>query len=51
MRYWDEGHMDSGWGIAMMLGLMGFSILLAVAVGLAIVWFVRSTETPGRPQP
>jgi putative membrane protein len=45
MRDWDDGHMDNGWGIAMMLGVIGFSILLAVAVGLAIVWFVRSTET------
>jgi putative membrane protein len=49
MRDWDDGHMDNGWGIAMMLGVLGFSLLLAVAIGLAIVWLVRSSETPTTP--
>ncbi|NRQ51657.1 SHOCT domain-containing protein [Aeromicrobium sp. YC3-14] len=36
--YWDNGHMDGGWGFAMMLGMLGFWALIAVG----IVWFVRS---------
>jgi putative membrane protein len=42
MRYWDNGHMDNGWGIAMMLVMLGIWALIAVAV----VWMVRSTRTP-----
>jgi putative membrane protein len=42
MMYWDNGHMDPGWGIVMMLGMLAFWALVA----FAIVWFVRSTRTP-----
>lgn len=38
--YWDDGHMDEGWGIAMMLGMLGIWALVA----LAVVWVVRSTH-------
>jgi putative membrane protein len=43
MGYWDNGHMDDGWGIVMMVGML--SIWALVAVG--VVWIVRSTRTPG----
>lgn len=45
MGYWDDGHMDNGWGIAMMLGMLGFWLLLTAAIVVAIVWSVRSTRT------
>jgi putative membrane protein len=41
MGYWNNGHIDAGWGIAMMLFMLGIWALIAVA----IVWFVRSTRT------
>ena len=43
MGYWDNGHMDEGWGIVMMLGMLSIWALVAVAV----VWVIRSTRTPG----
>jgi len=46
MWNWDDGHVDDGWGIAMMLGMLGFWVLLAAAVVLGIVWAIRSTGTP-----
>lgn len=46
MRYdWDDGHMGDGWGIAMMLTMVGFWVLITVAIVFAIVWSVRSTRT------
>jgi len=42
MTYWDNGHMDYGWGIVMMLGMLGIWVLVTVA----IVWIFRSTSTP-----
>jgi putative membrane protein len=41
MMYWDNGHMDGGWAVAMMLGMLAFWVLIA----FAIVWFVRSSRT------
>jgi putative membrane protein len=43
MRDWGHGHMDSGWGIVMMLGMVGVWALVAIA----IVWLVRATGTSG----
>lgn len=43
MRYWDDGHMDDGWGIVMMLGMLSIWALVAIA----IVWIIRSTRSPG----
>ena len=43
MGYWNEGHMDDGWGIAMIFGMLGFGVLVALSVGLAVVWATRST--------
>lgn len=45
MRYWEDGHMDNGWGIVMVLGMLGIWALVAVA----IVWIFRSTTTPPPP--
>jgi putative membrane protein len=45
--YWDNGHMDGGWGVAMMLGMLGFWALIA----LGIIWFIRSTSTFNTPPP
>lgn len=52
--YWDDEHMDDGWGIAMMLGMMGIWVALIAAIVFAIVWSVRSTRmreggSTGRP--
>lgn len=49
MRYWDDGHMDAGWGLAMMLGVLGVWVLLSVAIGLAIVWAARSARSRTAP--
>lgn len=32
MMYWDNGHMDAGWGIAMMVIMLAFWALVAYAV-------------------
>lgn len=45
MNYWDNGHMDDGWGIVMMFGMLSVWVLIA----LAIVWIVRTTQTPVAP--
>jgi putative membrane protein len=45
MPYWDNGHMNNDWGIAMMLGMLGFWVLVTVAVAVAVVRIVRSTKT------
>lgn len=42
MMYWDNGHMDAGWGIVMMVSMLAFWALIAFAV----VWVVRTTRTP-----
>lgn len=42
MDYWDNGHMDNGWGIVMVFGMLGMWVLIA----LAIVWLVRFLATP-----
>lgn len=39
MRDWDDSHMDGGWEVAMMFGMLGIWLLVA----LVLVWFVRST--------
>lgn len=51
MRYdWNDGHMDDGWGVAMMLTMLGFWVLITVAIVFAIVWSVRSARvTPAAP--
>jgi putative membrane protein len=46
MWNWDYGHMDDGWGVAMMLGMLGVWVALIAAIVLAVVWAVRSTRTP-----
>ncbi len=38
--YWDNGHMDSDWGIAMVLVMGGFWLLIA----LAIMWAVLASR-------
>ena len=45
MTYWDNGHMNNGWGILMMLVMLSVWVLIA----LGIVWFVRSTQAPAVP--
>ena len=45
MRYWDNGHMDSGWGVLMIFGVLGIWALVAVGT----VWIVRMTRTPQVP--
>jgi putative membrane protein len=45
----NDEHMDDGWGLAMMLGMLGFWVLLTAAIGFAIVWAIRSARTPTVP--
>lgn len=45
MRYWDHGHMDAGWGIAMLLVMLVFWALIAALV----VWVVRTSRGPHLP--
>ena len=45
MNYWDNGHMTNGWGVAMMLVMLGVWALIA----LAIVWFIHTTRIPAVP--
>src|SRR6476620_554835 len=33
LGYWGDGQMDDGWGLAMMLAMLGVGVLIAVAVG------------------
>lgn len=42
MMDWDTGHMGTGWGALMVLGML----VIWVLVALAVVWFVRTTRTP-----
>ena len=44
--YWNDGHMDDGWGIAMMLGVLGILLVLIATLVFAIVWSVRSSAPP-----
>jgi putative membrane protein len=46
MGNWDDGHMDDGWGLAMLFGMLGFGVLIAVAVGFAVLWMARSSSSP-----
>ncbi|MFC5730834.1 MULTISPECIES: SHOCT domain-containing protein [Nocardioides] len=45
MQNWNDGHMDDGWGIAMMLTMLGIWVVLIAAIVFAIVWSVRATTT------
>jgi hypothetical protein len=47
MGYWDDGHMDDGWALAMLFGMLGFGLLIAVAVGLAVLWGSAPRGKPG----
>lgn len=45
MRYeWDDGHMDDGWGVAMLVTMLGFWLLITVVIVAVVVWSVRSTR-------
>ena len=46
MGNWDDGHMDDGWGLAMLFGMLSVGVLVAIAVGLAVLWAARSTKAP-----
>ena len=46
MGYWGDGHTDDGWGLAMVLGMLGLGLLIAVAVGLADHVDARSGSAP-----
>lgn len=48
MGNWDSGHMDDGWGLAMLFGMLGLGVLIAVAVGIAVLWISRSPWAPSR---
>ena len=45
MRYGDYDHMNSGWGVVMVLTAVGIWALVVVAV----VALTRATRTPGEP--
>ena len=39
---WDGGHMDDGWGIVMVLGMVGLWVAVVAALVIAIVWAKRA---------
>lgn len=39
--------MDGGWGLAMVLGMLGLGLLIALAVGLAVLWTARFAAPSG----
>lgn len=41
MGYWDDGHMDGGWGIVMVLGMVAIWLTLVAALVLAVLWVAR----------
>ncbi|MFC7495730.1 MULTISPECIES: SHOCT domain-containing protein [unclassified Nocardioides] len=43
MGYWSDGHMDDGWGVAMMIGMMGFWIALIAGIVFLVVWTTQRT--------
>lgn len=53
MGNWDDGHMGDGWGLAMLFGMLSIGVLIAIAVGLAVLWAARSTKppVPAAPEP
>lgn len=48
MEMWyDDGHMDGGWGIVMAMAMMGVVVaLVAAGVVIAVVAATRSTRAP-----
>lgn len=46
MSPWDDGHMDAGWGVAMMIGTLAISILIAVSVVVVLQATRTSAEPP-----
>lgn len=48
MGYWDEGHMDDGWGLAMVLAMLAVGLLIALAVGVAVLWTTRFASAPSQ---
>jgi putative membrane protein len=56
MDRWDNDHMNDGWGVVMVLGMLGVWALVAVAIW----WMARTTQvmsqhsagiSPGRSNP
>jgi putative membrane protein len=41
---WNDGHMDDGWGIAMIVTMLGFFVLITIVIVVAIAWSVRSAR-------
>jgi putative membrane protein len=48
--YWDTDHMDSGWSVLMMLGMLVFWTTLVVAIVWAL-FSARSSNVPGSGSP
>lgn len=46
MWNWDDGHMDDGWGVVMMLGMLAVGVALIAAVVLAVIWTVQYPRIP-----
>jgi putative membrane protein len=44
--YWDNDHMDSGWSVLMMLGMLVFWTALVIAIVWAL-YSTRSSNVPG----
>ncbi len=51
MSNWDDGHMDDGWGLAMLFGMLGFGVVIAVALGFAVLWMAHSSRAPAQSLP
>jgi putative membrane protein len=50
VMYWDTDHMDSGWSVLMMLGMLVFWTTLVVAIVWAL-YSARSSTVPGPGSP
>ena len=48
--YWDTDHMNSGWSVLMMLGVLVFWTTLVVAIVWAL-YSARSSKVPGSGSP
>ena len=42
MGYWNDDHMDGGWGVVMVLGMIGVWVGLVVLIVLAVMFLLRS---------
>ena len=45
MGNWENGHMDDGWGVVMMLGMTAFWVAIIALAVFTIVWACRANRS------